>query len=61
MVKKKWRGGNIGEVKKEKRKRLRGGRGWGVFGKRQADAAGDINGKTGKVGGRGWELRKDES
>lgn len=41
-------------MKKEKRKRVRGGRGWGGYGKRQADAAGDINGKTGKVVGKGW-------
>lgn len=41
-------------MKKVKGKRVRGGRGWGGYVKRQADAAGDINGKTGKVGGKGW-------
>lgn len=40
-------GGNIGEEKKRKKEESRRG-------KRQADVAEDINGKTGKVGGKGW-------
>lgn len=40
-------------MKIEKRKRVRGGS-WGGYGKRQAAAAGDINGETGNVGEKGW-------